>query len=88
MCFNNIDFDGAFDPNEHDSKMRELFNDDYYAAGEEEIQKPEFPEIDEKLEIEPTWDSYDPTVDQIDTKTVSYEEPHCEDIDFNVLITV
>jgi protein KRI1 len=86
MRFDNIDFDTAFDPNVHDRKMKELFNDEYYAAGEEEIQKPEFPEIDEELEIEPTWDNYDPTADQIDTKAALCEEPHCEDTDFNVLI--
>lgn len=87
MRFDNIDFDTAFDPNEHDRKMKELFNDDYYAAGEEQ-QKPEFPEIDEELEIEPTWDNYDPIADQCDTKAAPHEEPHCEDANFNVRIAV
>ncbi|KAL6444063.1 hypothetical protein ACFW04_001781 [Cataglyphis niger] len=84
MHFENVDFDADFDPNEHDKKMKELFNDEYYAGGEDENQKPEFPEIDDELDIESTWDKYDPTTDEIDMKAMSYEEPHCEDPDFNM----
>lgn len=86
MRFDNVDFDSDFDPNEHDRKMKELFNDEYYAGGEDEMQKPEFPEIDEELDIEPKWDTYDPTTDKIDME--AHEEPHCEDPDFNVLIII
>lgn len=87
MRFDNVDFDADFDPNEHDRKMKELFNDEYYADAAGEDQKPEFPDIDEELDIERTWDQYDPTRDKIDTKEASCEEePHCEDPDFNVLI--
>lgn len=81
MHFDNIDFDTDFDPNEHDKKMKELFNDEYYADAEDEKQKPEFPEIDEELEIESTWDNYDPITDQIDA---THEESHCEDTNFNM----
>lgn len=81
---NAFDFDTDFDPNEHDKKMKELFNDEYYAGGEDEDQKPEFPEIDDELDIEPTWDKYDPTRDKVDMEATSYEEPHCEDPDFNM----
>lgn len=86
---NAFDFDADFDPNEHDKKMKELFNDEYYAGGEDEYQKPEFPEIDDELDIEPTWDKYDPTTDKVNMEgtlklTTSYEEPHCEDPDFNM----
>lgn len=88
MRFDNVDFDSDFDPNEHDKKMKEMFNDEYYAGGEDEMQKPEFPEIDEELDIEPKWDTYDPTTDKINMEDASYEEAHCEDPDFNVLITV
>lgn len=84
MHFENVDFDADFDPNEHDKKMKELFNDEYYAGGEDENQKPEFPEIDDELDIEPTWDKYDPTTDEIDMKAMSNEKPHCEDPDFNM----
>lgn len=83
--FDTFDFDTDFDPDEHDRKMRELFNDDYYAGGEDENHKPEFPEIDEELDIESTWDKYDPTTDKIDLDAASNNEPHCEDPDFNVL---
>lgn len=86
--FDTFDFDADFDPNEHDRKMKELFNDEYYAGGEEEDQKPEFPEIDEELDIEPTWDKYDPTTDKIDLDAASYNEPHCEDPDFNVCFSL
>ncbi|XP_070160841.1 protein KRI1 homolog [Polyergus mexicanus] len=84
MHFENVDFDADFDPNEHDKKMKELFNDEYYAGGEDENQKPEFPEIDDELDIEPTWDKYDPTTDEIDTKAMLNEKSHCEDPDFNM----
>ncbi|KAG8182691.1 hypothetical protein JTE90_017669 [Oedothorax gibbosus] len=46
------DMDSDFDPDKHDRKMKELFNDDYYAVAEE--QKPEF-EYDEDLDDE-KWD--------------------------------
>lgn len=84
MHFDNVDFDADFDPNEHDKKMKELFNDEYYTGGQDEEEKPEFPEIDNELGIEPTWDKYDPTTDEIDMEPTSYEEPHCEDPNFNV----
>ncbi|XP_034171183.1 protein KRI1 homolog [Osmia lignaria lignaria] len=79
--FNDIDLEGDFDPTEHDRKMTQLFNDDYYAATEENI-KPEFPDIDEELEIENTWDDYDPNTDYYNEE--EYEGPHCEDADFNM----
>lgn len=62
--------------------MTQLFNDDYYAAAEENV-KPEFPDIDEELEIENTWDDYDPNTDYYNEE--EYEGPHCEDPNFNVL---
>ncbi|XP_078036651.1 protein KRI1 homolog [Augochlora pura] len=78
--FNDIDLEGDFDPNEYDKKMTEIFNDDYYGAPEEDI-KPEFPDIDEELEIESTWDNYDPTAEHVEEE---YKEPHCEDPNFNM----
>jgi len=63
--------------------MKELFDDGYYADyAADEDQKPEFPDVDEELDIERTWDQYDPSANKIDTK----EELHCEDPDFNVFI--
>ncbi|XP_053996635.1 protein KRI1 homolog [Hylaeus anthracinus] len=78
--FNDIDLDGDFDPTEYDKKMTEIFNDDYYAAPEDDI-KPEFPEVDEELEIEDTWDNYDPNAENYEEE---YKGPHCEDPDFNM----
>ncbi|XP_057331902.1 protein KRI1 homolog [Microplitis mediator] len=75
-----LDFEGDFDPNEHDRKMQELFNDEYYQDVDENA-KPEFPELDEELEIEKTWDDYDPTADKSELSQ-SYSEPHCEDANF------
>lgn len=83
MCFHNINFDADFDPNEHDTKMKELFNDEYYTGAEDDT-KPEFPDIDEELGIENTWDNYDPNANEINTEDTPYEETHCEDPDFNV----
>ncbi|XP_055531021.1 protein KRI1 homolog [Wyeomyia smithii] len=73
----NMDIDeeqleSDFDPEEHDRRMRRMFNEDYYEVDEGD-QKPEFPELDEELGIE----NYDrenaETNDQL---------PYCEDHDF------
>lgn len=79
--FNDMDLDADFDPNEYDRKMTQIFNDDYYAVPEGDA-KPEFPEIDEELEIEDTWDNYDPNMEYYNEE--GYEQPHCEDPDFNM----
>lgn len=71
-AFDQLDFDSDFDPEEHDRRMRGLFNEDFYQGPEGE-QKPEFPDLDEELEIE-RWDRDE----------VEVPEPHCEDENFNV----
>lgn len=81
--FNDIDLDGDFDPAEHDRKMTEIFDEEYYAAPENDI-KPEFPDIDEELGVDKNWDDFDPHVDEIVDN--EYDAPHCEDPDFNVTI--
>lgn len=48
--FSKVDLDGDFDPEEHDRKMQALFNNEFYEGAEDE-QKPEFPDLDEELEI-------------------------------------
>lgn len=48
--FQDEDIDGDFDPEAHDRRMQALFNNEFY-EGPEEDQKPEFPDIDEELEI-------------------------------------
>ncbi|KAI4489497.1 hypothetical protein M0802_011032 [Mischocyttarus mexicanus] len=77
--FNGIDLEGDFDPAEHDRKMTEIFDEEYYAAPEDDM-KPEFPDIDEELGVDKNWDDYDPNVDEI----AEYNSPHCEDPDFNM----
>lgn len=81
--FNNLDLEGDFDPTEHDRKMTQIFNDDYYAVPETDV-KPEFPDIDDQLEIENTWDDYDLNTENYEEE--EYKEPHCEDADFNVIL--
>jgi hypothetical protein len=43
------DLEGDFDPEAHDKRMSQLFNSEFY--GGDESKKPEFPELDEELEI-------------------------------------
>lgn len=50
MLSQTEDIDGDFDPEAHDKKMRALFDDKFYGGAEEE-QKPEFPDVDEDLNI-------------------------------------
>lgn len=80
--FNEVDLDGDFDPNEHDRKMTEMFNEEYYNTPGDDM-KPEFPEIDEELEIERTWDNYNPAEEILGgNDNEDYNGPHCEDEDF------
>lgn len=51
---NESDMESDFDPDKHDQKMREMFNDDYY--GVKENQKPEFA-FDEELDEE-NWNAW------------------------------
>ncbi|XP_043284643.1 protein KRI1 homolog [Venturia canescens] len=83
--FENIDLDADFDPEEHDRKMQEIFNDDYYALPEDDV-KPEFPEIDEELGIERNWDDYDPENEELvpDDDSPRPGTSHCEDPEFNM----
>lgn len=81
--FKDIDLEGDFDPEEHDRKMTQIFDEEYYAAPEGDI-KPEFPEIDEELGIEKTWDDFDPNTDEIVDVNDEYYAPHCEDPNFNM----
>lgn len=79
----SIDLEGEFDPAEHDRKMRELFNDEYYAEGDDEM-KPEFPDIDDELGVDKNWDDYDPTTDVFVPDAEGAKNPDCEDPNFNV----
>lgn len=73
--FNPDELDEDFDPEAHDRRMQELFNDEYYQVDEGE-EKPEC-DIDE-LKFE-DWDNYEATEGNDDD-----EGGHCEDDDFNM----
>lgn len=78
------ELDEEFDPDAHDKRMAELFNDEYYQVEEGE-EKPHCPSDIEDLQIE-NWDNYDPRQDQDyeNDDLNSANEPHCEDEDFNM----
>lgn len=74
------DLNSDFDPDEHDRRMEAMFNNEYYGIDEDD-QKPEFPDIDEELNIE-NWDNFD--LKKVTTVEPDDNEPHCEDDDFNM----
>uniref|UniRef100_A0A182P212 Protein KRI1 homolog n=1 Tax=Anopheles epiroticus TaxID=199890 RepID=A0A182P212_9DIPT len=70
------DLESEFDPDEHDRRMKEMFNDEYYQVDEGD-QKPEFPDLDQALGIE----NYD--VERVEDDDAGEDAgPHCEDDDF------
>ncbi|XP_059051285.1 protein KRI1 homolog [Achroia grisella] len=79
LAFEEQDIEGDFDPEEHDRRMRALFDEEYY--GEADTEKPRFPDLDEELEIE-NWDKYE--TDNQDVQKHGDAVPHCEDDDFNM----
>ena len=84
---NMIDLEEDFDPDEYDKKMSKIFDEQYYAEEKDE-NKPDFPDIDEELGIDTTWDNYDPSNEEIAKEEVPYYNgPHCEDPEFNVSIS-
>lgn len=80
VTFQDQDFDEDFDPDAHDKRMQTLFNDEFY-TGEEGDEKPEFPDLDEELEIE-RWDKLHK--DQINNDTEYNDGTYAEDEDFNM----
>lgn len=72
------DLNSDFDPAEHDKRMSQMFDNDYYGIDEGD-QKPEFPDIDEEIGLE-NWDNFDKTK----VRDEDLGEPHCEDDDFNM----
>ncbi|KAK4884740.1 hypothetical protein RN001_001011 [Aquatica leii] len=82
LGFDVKDIDEDFDPEEHDKRMQELFNSEFYSGPEGDI-KPEFPELDEELEIE-KWDDWRGNEDVTDKNDKQEPEVHCEDEGFNM----
>lgn len=79
LNINENELDEDFDPEAHDKRMAELFNNDYYQVEEGE-EKPQCPSDIEELQVE-NWDNCDP-YENDDLNTAN--EPHCEDEDFNM----
>lgn len=75
---NQEDLDGDFDPDEHDKRMAALFDDNYYGVDEGE-QKPEYPDIEQEMNIE-NWDNFDKN----QTTSNDTSNAHCEDDNFNM----
>nr|CAD7399540.1 unnamed protein product [Timema cristinae] len=81
LGFKDEDLEGEFNPAEYDKRMKELFSDEFYKE-EDYSQKPEFPDIDEELEIE-NWERWRGEVTSEVDNGNEYQ-PHCEDPDFNM----
>nr|CAD7570168.1 unnamed protein product [Timema californicum] len=81
LGFKDEDLVGEFNPAEYDKRMKELFSDEFYKE-EDYSQKPEFPDIDEELEIE-NWERWRGEVTSEVDNGNEYQ-PHCEDPDFNM----
>ncbi|KAF5291373.1 hypothetical protein FQA39_LY03524 [Lamprigera yunnana] len=82
LGFDIKDIDEDFSPEEHDKRMQELFNNEFYAEPEGDI-KPEFPELDEELEIE-KWDDWRGNEETVEEDEEQNHMPHCEDNNFNM----
>ncbi|KAH8406326.1 hypothetical protein KR215_011422 [Drosophila sulfurigaster] len=78
LGFKDDELEEDFDPEAHDRRMQELFNDDYYNVDEGE-EKPECPSDIEELALE-DWDNYDPG----QRHGYDDDDAHCEDDDFNM----
>lgn len=78
LGFKDDELEEDFDPEAHDRRMQELFNDEYYNVDEGE-EKPECPSDIEELAIE-DWDNYDPRQGNDDDD----DDLHCEDDEFNM----
>ncbi|KAJ8716945.1 hypothetical protein PYW08_005344 [Mythimna loreyi] len=83
LAFKESDLESEFDPAEHDRRMKEIFDEQYYGDADE--HKPEFPDLDDELEIE-NWEKYQPEqeYDEEADQQGDDEGPHCEDEDFNM----
>nr|CAG4641688.1 EOG090X05XL [Eurycercus lamellatus] len=80
LPFQDEDLEEDFNPEKHDKKMNEIFNQDYYHNDEGDT-KPEFP-FDPEIDDE-NWDNYTGEEAGPSYRNDDYE-PHCEDPDFNM----
>ncbi|CAO1319183.1 unnamed protein product [Diamesa hyperborea] len=82
LCMELHDLNTDFDPAEHDKRMSAMFDNSYYGIDEGD-QKPEFPDLDEEMNIE-NWDNFDKNKTPQSAPEVEEEEVHCEDDEFNM----
>ncbi|XP_011189017.2 protein KRI1 homolog [Zeugodacus cucurbitae] len=78
LGFKDEELEEDFDPDAHDRRMQEIFNEEYYQVDEGE-EKPECPSDIDELKVE-DWDNYDPNEEDAGY----YNDTHCEDEDFNM----
>lgn len=77
--FEDIDLEEDFDPEAHDKRMQEIFNNEYYQIDEGE-EKPDVPSDIEDLQVE----NYDEYEAHKDDDAFDGGDGHCEDDDFNM----
>ncbi|XP_053955389.1 protein KRI1 homolog [Anastrepha ludens] len=78
LGFKDEELEDDFDPEAHDKRMQEIFNDEFYEVDEGE-EKPDCPSDIDELKIE-DWDNFDPNEEDGEY----FNDPHCEDEDFNM----
>ncbi|KRZ76738.1 Protein KRI1 -like protein, partial [Trichinella papuae] len=63
ISLNDYDLDGDYDPDEHDRKMKETFNDEYYSRDDADQKRPQFSDSDDDEQF----DNDEPTTSSANT---------------------
>ncbi|OUC43793.1 Krr1 family protein [Trichinella nativa] len=63
ISLNDYDLDGDYDPDEHDRKMKETFNNEYYSRGDADQKRPQFSDSDD----DEHFDNDEPTISSANT---------------------
>ncbi|KRZ15148.1 Protein KRI1 -like protein [Trichinella zimbabwensis] len=63
ISLNDHDLDGDYDPDEHDRKMKETFNDEYYSRDDADQKRPQFSDSDDDEQF----DNDEPTTSSANT---------------------
>ncbi|KRX23752.1 Protein KRI1 -like protein, partial [Trichinella nelsoni] len=63
ISLNDYDLDGDYDPDEHDKKMKETFNDEYYSRDDADQKRPQFSDSDD----DEHFDNDEPTISSANT---------------------
>ncbi|CAH1774978.1 unnamed protein product [Owenia fusiformis] len=89
LGFSIDDMEGDFDPAEHDKRMQELFDNQYYNDDADEETKPVFSD-DETGAYDENWDDWHGNAEQGEDYSYEggdgddYNAPNCEDPNFNM----